>query len=678
MGTVYLAETGEGERVALKVIRPDLADEPEFRRRFRGEVARAQDVPPFCTAEVLDADPDHQTPYLVVEFVDGPSLSEVVLDRGPLTPANLHGLAIGVATALTAIHSAGVIHRDLKPSNVLLAPGAPKVIDFGIARVASSQDSDTRTDQLIGTVAYMAPERLDPVKQRPLTPAADIFAWGAVVTFAATGRVPFVAESSPATAVAILTREPDLAGLTEPLRALVDRALAKDPAARPTARELLDALLSTAPRRSGQQSATANPAGPGKQGGIADQAGKQAGHADQAGKPAGNREQASDHHLTTGQAAARVTIPGPAGASNPAGTSDPAATSDPAGASNPAGTSGPDSGDLAAARETPPEPRPDADEPTRVGVPEDVIGTEVIPGETVPVPRRPGSRLRTFAVSALVLLVLGMAGTLAAIIHGDIRLRGVSGLHDPRSPVAAGSTSPSASADPFAGWTYFAESLAAPGKWPNRALNPVTGSSCTVHDGLSVTLSKVTTYRCPGMFTQYADFRARVNLTLMKPGSCGSIWFHFADNGDEPQGFALQVCADRVLLMRHYTVGGVSDTDRIGGEMITPLVVGTAYPVEIVQLGTHITVSIAGLPMVDTFSSYYPVGRLVLGIFQSPPVDQPRDGTPAADGYQVRFDHLEIWSPATFTPAPVMTPDAGRTQPAPTSAAPSPSASPTP
>ncbi|HKE66446.1 MAG TPA: protein kinase [Micromonosporaceae bacterium] len=248
MGSVYLAESGDGTPVALKVIREDLAEEPEFRRRFRGEVARAQEVPPFCTAEVLDADPDHDPPYLVVEYVDGPSLADVVADRGPLTPANLHGLAIGVATALTAIHGAGVIHRDLKPSNVLLAPGTPKVIDFGIAQPAEDADSDTRTDQLMGTVAYMAPERLEPAMGRALTPAADIFAWGAVVAYAATGRVPFAGDSGPSTAVAILTQRPNLEGIAEPLRHLVKRALAKRPEARPTARQLLDELLSTAPR----------------------------------------------------------------------------------------------------------------------------------------------------------------------------------------------------------------------------------------------------------------------------------------------------------------------------------------------------------------------------------------------------------------------------------------------
>ncbi|HZD98987.1 MAG TPA: serine/threonine-protein kinase, partial [Micromonosporaceae bacterium] len=206
MGSVYLAEAADHTTVALKVIRTDLAEEPEFRRRFRSEVIRAQQVPPFCTAEVLDADPDHETPYLVVEYVDGPSLSDVVNDRGPLTQANLYGLAIGVATALTAIHGAGVIHRDLKPSNVLLAPGTPKVIDFGIARATEGPDGETRTDQLMGTVAYMAPERLDPAVDGTLTPAADIFAWGAVVTYAATGHVPFAGDTSPATAIAILTQ----------------------------------------------------------------------------------------------------------------------------------------------------------------------------------------------------------------------------------------------------------------------------------------------------------------------------------------------------------------------------------------------------------------------------------------------------------------------------------------
>src|SRR4051812_28639918 len=161
MGTVYLARTAGGVLVAVKMVRADLAHDDEFRLRFRSEVERVRQVPPFCTAEVLDADPDHDRPYLVVEYVDGPTLAHVVEERGPLTAANLHSVAIGVATALTAIHGAGVIHRDLKPRNVLLAPGSPKVIDFGIARAMDAGQSNTITGDgaMVGTVAYMAPER---------------------------------------------------------------------------------------------------------------------------------------------------------------------------------------------------------------------------------------------------------------------------------------------------------------------------------------------------------------------------------------------------------------------------------------------------------------------------------------------------------------------------------------
>jgi len=244
MGSVYLARSLDGLLVAVKVIRRDLAGDPDFRRRFRGEVEAARRVPGFCTAEVLDADPDHDPPYLVVEYVDGPTLAEVVEERGPLGGANLHGLAIGMATALTGIHGAGVIHRDLKPSNVLLALGSAKVIDFGIARPVDPADATgTDPNQLIGTIPYMAPERLSTQGRRTLTAAADVFSWGAVVTFAGTGRTPFGGEGIAA-ATRILTLEPDLTGLKGTLLDLVSRALAKDAADRPTSRELLDRLVS--------------------------------------------------------------------------------------------------------------------------------------------------------------------------------------------------------------------------------------------------------------------------------------------------------------------------------------------------------------------------------------------------------------------------------------------------
>jgi serine/threonine protein kinase len=247
MGVVYLATDRDDNYVAIKLVHAALANDPEFRGRFRSEVERARQVPSFCTAEVLDADLDHNPPYLVVEYVDGPSLGEVVEERGPLREAALHSLAVGVATALTGIHGAGVIHRDLKPDNVLLAPGSPKVIDFGIARAFEATSQHTRTDQMVGTVAYMAPERFSSEPGTPLTAAADVFAWGCVVAYAGTGRTPFHGDSPPATAARILTQPPHLNGLPESLRELVALSLSKDPEDRPTARELLDMLLGDRP-----------------------------------------------------------------------------------------------------------------------------------------------------------------------------------------------------------------------------------------------------------------------------------------------------------------------------------------------------------------------------------------------------------------------------------------------
>jgi predicted Ser/Thr protein kinase len=261
MGVVYLARDAAGHPVAVKVIRADLAADGEFRQRFRSEVSRAREVPPFCTAEVLDADPDHRFPYLVVEYVDGPSLADVVAEQGPLSAAHLHALAIGVATALTAIHGAGVVHRDLKPRNVLLAPVSPKVIDFGIARAMDATSHLTRTSQLLGTVAYMAPERFDPDAGRPVGPASDIFAWGAVIAYAGTGRTPFHADSPPATAARILTQPPDLAGLPPQLHDLVALTLAKEPDERPSARELLDMLLGSGPQAATARAALAEQPG---------------------------------------------------------------------------------------------------------------------------------------------------------------------------------------------------------------------------------------------------------------------------------------------------------------------------------------------------------------------------------------------------------------------------------
>ena len=244
MGSVFLGENQFGVHVAVKTVRPELSADPAFIARFRGEVKRAKQVPPFCTAEVLDASTDDDPPYLVVEYVNGPSLADVVHERGPLARGDLHGVAIGMATALAAIHDAGVVHRDLKPANVLFAPlGAPKVIDFGIAKGIDTSHHLTQPGQILGTIAYMSPERFNAEEAARVGTAADIFAWGVVVSYAATGHTPFAPETLIATAGGIPLPQPDLSEVPLPLRDLVAQALAPEPNERPNAHELLEQLL---------------------------------------------------------------------------------------------------------------------------------------------------------------------------------------------------------------------------------------------------------------------------------------------------------------------------------------------------------------------------------------------------------------------------------------------------
>ncbi|UBU14786.1 serine/threonine-protein kinase [Nonomuraea gerenzanensis] len=238
MGEVHLAATPTGGLAAVKLIHPGLASDPAFLRRFEREVAAARRVARFCTAPVLDAGIDGGVAYLVTEYVKGPDLARAVREQGPLSGGNLEALAVGVATALSAIHGAGVIHRDLKPANVLLSPLGPRVIDFGIARLVGNDALSSQA--ILGTPAFMAPEQ---VRGEALTPAADVFAWGGVIAFAGTGRLPFGGESPEAALWRITHAQPRLEGLDEGIRAIVERALAKDPAQRPTAQQLLAELV---------------------------------------------------------------------------------------------------------------------------------------------------------------------------------------------------------------------------------------------------------------------------------------------------------------------------------------------------------------------------------------------------------------------------------------------------
>ncbi|MFC9970063.1 serine/threonine-protein kinase [Spirillospora sp. NPDC127200] len=244
MGTVYLSTDAAGHRVAVKVINAELGEDAAFQERFRREVTAARQVRRFCTAAVLDARLDGDPLYVVTEYVEGPTLGEAVAERGPMRGGDLDALAVGIATALNAIHGAGIVHRDLKPANVLLSPTGPRVIDFGIARALDAVDGPTRTGQFVGTPAYIAPELMT---GGAISPAADVFAWGCVVAFAGTGRAPFTGRTVPEVLYRVAHEEPDLTGLDPALRDLVASALDKDPARRPSAQGLITSLTGGRP-----------------------------------------------------------------------------------------------------------------------------------------------------------------------------------------------------------------------------------------------------------------------------------------------------------------------------------------------------------------------------------------------------------------------------------------------
>ncbi|MFF9210290.1 MULTISPECIES: protein kinase [unclassified Streptomyces] len=234
MGTVYLSYTPGGHPIALKMIRPELSEDPEFRRRFRQEVQAAQRVQGLYTAPVIDYDTEGPRPWLATAYVAGPSLAAAVAEHGPLPLPSVLLLLAGMAEALSVVHGAGIVHRDLKPSNVLLAADGPRVIDFGIARAVDAT-ALTGTGVSVGTPAFMSPEQ---AAGQPVTPAADVFALGQVAVFAACGRGAWGDGPSHAVLYRIVHEEPDLAGLPAPL-AFVARCLAKDPAERPSPAELL-------------------------------------------------------------------------------------------------------------------------------------------------------------------------------------------------------------------------------------------------------------------------------------------------------------------------------------------------------------------------------------------------------------------------------------------------------
>ncbi|MFD5175820.1 serine/threonine-protein kinase [Nocardia sp. NPDC058379] len=238
MGQVLLGQGPDGRLIAVKQIHHQFTGNPEFRARFRREVLASQQVTGAYTAGVVDHDADSETPWLASEYIAGPSLQEMVGEYGRLTVSGLKLLATGLAMALLEIHRTGLVHRDLKPSNVLLTNDGPRVIDFGIAKALEDDVALTATGAVLGSPAYMSPEQAE---CQPLTPASDVFAVGAVLAMAATGVSPFEAASTPQVLYNVLYTAPDTTAIPPPIRALVEACLAKDPAARPTPEQLLDA-----------------------------------------------------------------------------------------------------------------------------------------------------------------------------------------------------------------------------------------------------------------------------------------------------------------------------------------------------------------------------------------------------------------------------------------------------
>lgn len=251
MGVVYLARSAGGTLAAVKVIRAEHAEDPGFRARFRREAEAAARITGPWVVPVLGADTEDREPWLATAFVPGPSLAEVVGAGGALPTATVRALGSRLADALVAVHEAGLIHRDVKPGNVLLALDGPRLIDFGIARHEGAT-ALTTTGAVIGTPGYLAPEQ---ASAGPLGPPCDVFSLGCVLVYAATGRRPFGEGGGAGALFRTIHEEPDLTGVEPGLAPLIAACLAKDPAARPTASRVRDALTAKAP---------GGPGGPGR------------------------------------------------------------------------------------------------------------------------------------------------------------------------------------------------------------------------------------------------------------------------------------------------------------------------------------------------------------------------------------------------------------------------------
>ncbi|MDF2259269.1 serine/threonine-protein kinase [Streptantibioticus ferralitis] len=244
MGVVYLGADKRGQRVALKVIRPELAEDQEFRQRFAREVSAARRIRGGCTARLVAADLDADRPWFATQYVPGPSLYDKVSSEGPLPAAEVAAIGAALAEGLVAVHDAGVVHRDLKPSNILLSPKGPRIIDFGIAW-ATGASTLTHVGTAVGSPGFLAPEQ---VRGAAVTPATDVFAFGATLSYAAAADSPFGQGSSEVMLYRVVHEEPDLRGVPDSLAPLVHACLAKEPQDRPSTARLAERLSEIAAR----------------------------------------------------------------------------------------------------------------------------------------------------------------------------------------------------------------------------------------------------------------------------------------------------------------------------------------------------------------------------------------------------------------------------------------------
>ncbi|WP_327188708.1 serine/threonine-protein kinase [Streptomyces xinghaiensis] len=244
MGVVYLGSDKRGQRVALKVIRPDLAEDQEFRSRFAREVSAARRIRGGCTARLVAADLEAERPWFATQYVPGPSLHDKVVEEGPLSAARTAAIGAALAEGLLAVHEAGVVHRDLKPSNILLSPKGPRIIDFGIAW-ATGASTLTHVGTAVGSPGFLAPEQ---VRGAAVTPATDVFALGATLAYCATADSPFGQGSSEVMLYRVVHEEPQLHGVHDALAPLIRACLAKDPKERPTTLQLSMRLKEIAAR----------------------------------------------------------------------------------------------------------------------------------------------------------------------------------------------------------------------------------------------------------------------------------------------------------------------------------------------------------------------------------------------------------------------------------------------